>query len=78
MPKMILKMPKLAVSMREGTLAGWLVESGATVEAGQPLYEVETDKTTTEVPSPFSGTVTFLMEAGELCDVGTPIAEIIT
>ncbi len=78
MPKMTLKMPKLAVSMREGTLAAWLVEAGAVVEAGQPLYEVETDKATNEVVSPFAGTVTFLVEPGEVCAVGSPIAEIVT
>lgn len=78
MPKTTLKMPKLAVSMREGTLAAWLVEAGTVVEAGTPLYEVETDKTTAEVASPFSGTVTFLVEAGEVCDVGAPIAVIVT
>ncbi len=78
MPKMTLKMPKLAVSMREGTLSSWLVEAGTAVETGQPLYEVETDKTTTEVASPFTGTIRFLVEEGTLCDIGTPIAEVVT
>ena len=78
MPKATLKMPKLAVSMREGTLAGRLVHAGALVEAGAPLYEVETDRTTTEVASPFSGSVTFLVEAGAVCEVGVPIAVITT
>jgi pyruvate/2-oxoglutarate dehydrogenase complex dihydrolipoamide acyltransferase (E2) component len=78
MAKMILKLPKLAVSMQEGTLVEWLVKSGDPVTLGQPLYAIETEKTSTEVQSPFAGTITLIGEVGMNYRVGTPIAEIVT
>ena len=38
-----LTIPKLQMSTTEGTLAEWLVEDGELVEAGQPIYCLETD-----------------------------------
>ncbi|MEO6113491.1 MAG: lipoyl domain-containing protein [Sphingomicrobium sp.] len=78
MAKMTLKLPKLAVSMQNGTLVEWLVESGATVLQGQPIYVLETEKTSTEIQSPFAGTITTVAELGQTYPVGTPIAEITT
>jgi pyruvate/2-oxoglutarate dehydrogenase complex dihydrolipoamide acyltransferase (E2) component len=42
-------MPKLGLTMEEGTVSGWLAEDGATVSAGQPICEIETDKVTEEI-----------------------------
>ena len=39
-------MPRLSDSMEEGTILSWLVADGDSVEAGQPLVEIETDKAT--------------------------------
>lgn len=78
MPKMTLKLPKLAVSMQEGRITEWYVRSGETVAVGQPIYGIETEKTAFEVESPFAGTITTLGEAGETYRVGTPIAEVAT
>ena len=78
MAKMVLNLPKMAVSMQEGTLVEWLVESGSTVAVGQALYTIETEKTAAEVPSPFAGTITLIAELGRTYAVGTPIAEIQT
>jgi pyruvate/2-oxoglutarate dehydrogenase complex dihydrolipoamide acyltransferase (E2) component len=75
---MTLKLPKMAVSMQEGTLVEWLVKSGDQVAMGQPLYVIETEKTASEVPSPFTGEITTLVKVGESYKVGTPIAEIVT
>jgi len=75
---MTLKLPKMAVSMQEGTLVEWLVKSGDQVTVGQPLYVVETEKTSSEVESPFAGEITTLGELGQSYRVGTPIAEIVT
>ena len=74
---MTLKLPKMAVSMQEGTLVEWLVNSGDQVAMGQPLYVIETEKSASEVPSPFAGVITTLVEVGECYKVGTPIAEIV-
>ncbi len=78
MPKMTLKLPKMAVSMQEGTLVEWLVKNGDVVTVGQSLYVIETEKTSSEVDSPFAGEITILAETGENYKVGTPIAEIVT
>lgn len=78
MPKMTLKLPKMAVSMQEGTLVEWLVKNGDVVIVGQPLYVIETEKTSSEVESPFAGAITTIAETGETYKVGTPIAEIVT
>lgn len=75
---MTLKLPKMAVSMQEGTLVEWLVKSGDQVAVGQPLYVIETEKTSSEVDSPFAGEITTLGAVGEIYRVGTPIAEIVT
>lgn len=72
-----LTIPKLQMSSTEGTLAEWLVEDGAVVEAGQPIYALETDKSVQEIVAPESGKLTQKKPAGETYPVGTEIGEII-
>jgi pyruvate/2-oxoglutarate dehydrogenase complex dihydrolipoamide acyltransferase (E2) component len=48
-------MPKLGMAMVEGILVTWLVEAGAQVAEGRPLFVVETDKVEQEVEAPISG-----------------------
>jgi pyruvate/2-oxoglutarate dehydrogenase complex dihydrolipoamide acyltransferase (E2) component len=69
-------LPKLGFSMNEGTLAEWMVEDGGTVTEGQPLYALESDKSTQEVDAPTSGTLRILKAVGETYPVGTVLAEI--
>jgi pyruvate/2-oxoglutarate dehydrogenase complex dihydrolipoamide acyltransferase (E2) component len=78
MAKMVLKLPKLGVSMQEGVIAEWLVAAGDVVALGQPIYTVESEKTSFDVESPFAGVITPLGKPGETYAVGTPIAEIAT
>lgn len=78
MAKMTLKVPKGAVSMQEGTIVEWKVANGDAVAVGQAIYDIETEKTTIEVESPFEGVITILEEAGATLPVGHPIAEIRT
>jgi 2-oxoglutarate dehydrogenase E2 component (dihydrolipoamide succinyltransferase) len=74
---MEIRIPKLAVSMSEGALTEWLVPDGTAVEAGTPLYTIETDKTQTEIEAPVAGTLRILVPAGENDHpVGTLIAEL--
>lgn len=68
--------PRLAVSMSEGTIVQWLVEDGAPVTAGQPIYVLETDKTEAEIEAPASGVLRIEADPGEPLEVGTPIGEI--
>ncbi|WP_419787137.1 2-oxo acid dehydrogenase subunit E2 [Pseudodesulfovibrio sp.] len=48
-------MPKWGLTMKEGKVVRWLKGEGDTVTAGEPLFEVETDKITNSVESPASG-----------------------
>lgn len=63
--------------MEEGTIVEWYVEKGQEVESGQSLVQVETDKVTTDIPSPKTGTLAALYgKEGETINVGDPLAEI--
>lgn len=68
--------PRLAVSMTEGTIREWLVEDGTAVTAGQPIYLLETEKTEAEIEAPADGVLRIEAETGEVLEVGTPIGEI--
>jgi pyruvate/2-oxoglutarate dehydrogenase complex dihydrolipoamide acyltransferase (E2) component len=70
-------LPKLGFSMNEGTLAEWLAEDGATVNEGQILYALESDKSIQEVEAPASGTLRIVAQVGEVYPVGTLLAEIV-
>ena len=50
-------MPRMSDTMEEGNIVAWLVEEGESVEPGQTLAEVETDKATMELDSFFEGTL---------------------
>jgi pyruvate dehydrogenase E2 component (dihydrolipoamide acetyltransferase) len=57
-------MPKLGLTMTEGVLTSWLAENGAEVIKGQPLFEIETDKMTTEASAEADGILHTVAEAG--------------
>jgi pyruvate dehydrogenase E2 component (dihydrolipoamide acetyltransferase) len=68
-------MPKLGFDMAEGTLVRWVKKEGETVNKGEMLAEIETDKATVEVESTASGVVRKLVvDEGAVVPVGTPIA----
>src|SRR5215472_13319381 len=70
-------MPQLGESVVEGVVVKWRVAQGDHVKRDQPLCEVETDKATSEVPSPEDGVVTrLLVKEGETVGVGIPILEL--
>lgn len=52
------KMPKMGESISEATIINWTKKVGDFVEAEETLVEVATDKVDSEIPSPFSGTIT--------------------
>jgi pyruvate dehydrogenase E2 component (dihydrolipoamide acetyltransferase) len=58
-------MPKFGLTMQEGTIQQWFKAEGESIEAGQPLYEVETEKVLYEVEAPASGVVAKLLYAPE-------------
>lgn len=62
--------------MSEGTLVEWLVADGDTVQPGDLLYRIETDKVENEIEAPVAGVVRITGEEGETYDVGTQIGSI--
>jgi pyruvate dehydrogenase E2 component (dihydrolipoyllysine-residue acetyltransferase) len=71
------KLPDLGEGLTEGEIARWLVEEGQDVAEDEPLVEIATDKTTVEIPSPASGTVSrILVPEGEVVPVGTVLVVI--
>jgi pyruvate dehydrogenase E2 component (dihydrolipoamide acetyltransferase) len=72
-------LPKLGLTMDEGMLVAWLKKEGDRIEAGEILFEVETDKATMEVESPVAGYVRkLLVAAGETVPVTQVIALVST
>jgi pyruvate/2-oxoglutarate dehydrogenase complex dihydrolipoamide acyltransferase (E2) component len=76
--KMRLKMPRLAISMEQGTLSQWLVEDGTRVAAGQAIYVVESEKAATEIPAPVAGTLKHVAQVNSTYKVGEIVAELDT
>ena len=71
------EMPKLGFDMAEGKLVKWVKAENEKIEKGDILAEIETDKATVEVESPFSGIVAkHLVEENSVLPVGSPIAVI--
>ena len=71
------KLPDLGEGLTEGEVARWLVREGQEIGEDDPLVEIQTDKTTVEIPSPTRGTVSrILVQEGELVAVGTVLVVI--
>ena len=69
------KMPKLRPDMQEGVLCAWLKEEGDEVVAGEPLFEIETDKVVNQIESTESGILKKqVFEEGDTVQVETPVA----
>ncbi len=71
------KLPDLGEGLTEGEIARWLVAEGQEVAEDDPLVEIQTDKTTVEIPSPAAGKVArILVGEGEVVPVGTVLVVI--
>ena len=69
--------PVLGESITEATVSKWLKNEGDTVEADEPIVELETDKVNLEVPSPVSGTLTKInSKSGSVVEVGADLGSI--
>ena len=70
-----IKVPELAESITEGTIAQWLKQPGDRVEKGEYIVELETDKVNVEVISEEAGVIQELKaEEGDTVQVGQVIA----
>ena len=67
-------MPKVDMDMSHGRVLAWRVKEGQTVEKGEPLFDIETDKAAMEVESPASGTVRDLVEENVDVAIGETVA----
>jgi pyruvate/2-oxoglutarate dehydrogenase complex dihydrolipoamide acyltransferase (E2) component len=66
------RLPDLGEGLTEGEIARWLVSEGQEIGEDDPLVEIQTDKTTVEIPSPAAGTVArILVGEGAVVPVGT-------
>src|SRR5215470_7718515 len=71
------KLPDLGEGLTEGEVARWLVGEGDEIAEDDPLVEIQTDKTTVEIPSPATGTVLrILVPEGTVAPVGAVLVVI--
>jgi 2-oxoglutarate dehydrogenase E2 component (dihydrolipoamide succinyltransferase) len=70
-------MPQLGETVAEGTVTRWYKKAGDAVKADEPLFDVETDKVSTEIPAPASGVLAEILVAeGVTAKVGATLAVI--
>jgi pyruvate dehydrogenase E2 component (dihydrolipoamide acetyltransferase) len=70
-------MPQLGETVAEGTVTKWHKKVGDAIKADEALFDVETDKVSTEVPAPVAGVVAeILVQEGATAKVGTRLAVI--
>ena len=71
-------LPKVDMAMEEGTIHSWKVAEGATVKAGDLLFEIETDKANMEIEAPAAGVLgKILVKEGVVTPVGAVVAYIL-
>ena len=71
----IVIMPKQGLMMEEGTITSWLKKEGEAVTAGEPLFEMETDKLTITMDAEASGTLLKILHPeGDVVPITQPIA----
>jgi 2-oxoglutarate dehydrogenase E2 component (dihydrolipoamide succinyltransferase) len=73
-----IKVPAVGESISEGTIVRWVKNEGEQVQQDEPLYELETEKATQEVPAPASGVVHIQVKAGQRVAIGSVIGSIDT
>jgi len=77
--KLSLKLPMFGMSMEEATIVKWHRQPGEPIRKGEPLYEIETEKVTTEVEAPCDGTlIEIVADAEETIAVGAIVCHVQT
>ena len=70
-----ISLPRLGETMETGLISKWLIKEGDNFTRGQIIAEIESDKTTVELPALEDGTLTkIIYKAGEEMNVGEDIA----
>ena len=70
-------MPRLGMTMLEGTVVRWLQDNGAAVQKGDVILEVETDKVVQEIEATGAGLLKQAADVGESVQIGRPLAYIL-
>ncbi len=76
MPSVPVTVPSVGESISEGILSRWHKSDGSLVKAGEPLFELETDKATSDIPAAGSGVLRIAVKEGETVAVGSTVATI--
>lgn len=63
--KVTLKMPRLSMNMEEGTVVGWRKQVGESFTKGEALYDIETEKVTSEFEAPCDGVLLEILAQNE-------------
>ena len=72
---MNIQMPQLGETVTEGTISKWHKKVGETVKSGEILFEIETDKTSMEIPATADGKLSQILVAeGNTSSVGSIVA----
>src|SRR5438094_919805 len=71
-----IKVPSVGESVTEGTISRWLKKDGEAVRADEPVLEVETEKATTEISAPETGTLRITVPEGQTVSVGAVVGRI--
>lgn len=75
MPVISVRIPQLGEGLQEALLVDFLKQPGDSIKRDEPIYVMETDKATTDVESPYEGTlVEWTVEKGSVLEIGTEIA----
>ena len=74
--KQELKIPAVGESVSQAQIAFWLRKEGELVSKGEELFELESEKASMTVPSPFEGTLAILVPAGTEVAIGQVVATI--
>ncbi len=78
MSKVEIKVPSVGESVSEGVLSRWIKKTGDLVKSGDPLFELETDKASNEVPSLVAGVLTTTVAEGTTVAIGAIVGSIDT
>lgn len=77
MAQIAVHMPKYGMTMESGVIVEWLKNDGDSIQEGEPLAVIETEKVETQLESPVSGVISeILAEVDEEVPVGEIIAYI--
>jgi pyruvate/2-oxoglutarate dehydrogenase complex dihydrolipoamide acyltransferase (E2) component len=76
MADFVIRIPRVSIAVAEAELTGLLVDTGAHVEAGTPIYVIATEKVEQEIEAGASGTVQWSAQIGTTYDIGTQIGVI--